>query len=430
MGGRPINRVITIPYLPRPLQKYLHSTLKRFNVIVSHRRFGKTIFAINHLIKDALTNADTNPRYGYIAPLYRQAKSISWDYLKYYTNVIPGIRYNEAELRCDFPNGARISLYGADNPDSLRGLGFSGTVLDEVAQMKDSLWGEVIRPTLADRLGWSIFIGTPKGLDGFYDLYESAGAREDWYRVIYKASETDIIPEEELLAARQTMSYEQYMREFECSFTVPTKHGFDKEWLRYWDPYNFTNLNRYILVDSANEKKANSDYTAMIVVGIGDDDNYYIIDIVRERLNLTERAQKLLQLHRKYRPLGVAYEKYGKDSDIQHIEYIQVQENYRFTITPVGGSMKKEDRIRTLIPLFENERVYLPHNILAPTGTGMMRDVAKEFVNEYLSFPVGKHDDMLDCLARINDPNFIMKSPTPKLHRHRDRKAKTAYAVI
>jgi len=296
--------------------------------------------------------------------------------------------------------------------------------------MKENLWAEVIRPTLSDHLGWAIFIGTPAGLDNFYTLYDEASNKDDWFRISHRASETNIIDREELVAARQIMASEQYLREYEVSFKVPSKFGFNKDWLRYWDNYNYANFNRYILVDPANEKKSNSDYTAMIVVGMGDDDNYYIIDIVRERMNLTERTSELFRLHRKYKPIGVAYEKYGKDSDIQHIEYVMAQENYRFTITPVGGQQKKEDRIRTLIPLFENERVYIPHNILAQTGTGQMRDVTKEFIEEYLAFPVGQHDDMIDCLARINDPKFIMKPPVPKLKRMRSRRAKVNYNVI
>lgn len=382
------------------------------------------------MIKQACIVNSNTARYAYIAPLYRQAKTVAWDYLKYYTRPIPDVKYNESELRVDLPNGSRISLFGADNPDSLRGIGLHGVVLDEVAQMKEALWAEVIRPTLSDNLGWAIFIGTPAGLDNFYQLYQDAEQKDDWFRVSYKASETNILPPEELLAARQTMSHEQFLREFEVSFKVPSKFGFNGEWLRYWDPYNYQGMNRYILVDPANEKKKHSDYTAMIVVGIGEDDNYYIIDIVRDRLNLTERTQALFKLHRKYRPIATAYEQYGIQSDIQHIEYVMEQENYRFQIQPVGGAMKKEDRIRTLIPLFENARVYLPHNILKSTGTGVMRDIVKEFKDEYLAFPVGQHDDMMDCLARITDPKFHMKPPVKPIKRNRTRRAKVAYNVI
>jgi len=226
------------------------------------------------------------------------------------------------------------------------------------------------------------------------------------------------------------MSHEQYLREYEVSFKIPSKFGFDEKWIRYWDHYNYKGMNKYILVDPANEKKRNSDYTAMFVVGMSDDDNYYVIDLVRERMNLTERTTKLFELHRKYRPVATAYEQYGIQADIQHIQYVQAQQNYRFSITAVGGNTKKEDRIRTLVPLFENERIYLPHGIQVRTGTGMMRDVIKEFIEECLSFPVGTHDDMLDCLARINDPKFHMRPAIKKHKRLRSTHYNTNYKVI
>jgi phage terminase large subunit len=141
---------VTIPYSPRPLQRQLHDNTARFAVYVCHRRFGKTVFAINKLIKAACLNKLQAPRYAYIAPLYRQAKQVAWDYLKFYTAALPQTKVNESELRVDLINGARISLYGADNPDALRGIYLDGVILDEYAQMSPLVWSEVIRPTLTD----------------------------------------------------------------------------------------------------------------------------------------------------------------------------------------------------------------------------------------------------------------------------------------
>lgn len=210
--------VITLPYTPRPLQEHIHDSLKRFNVIVCHRRFGKTVLAINQLIKSALECQLPNPRLAYIAPLFAQAKTVAWDYLKHYTQPIPGVEKNEAELRVDLPNGARISLYGADNPDRLRGLYFDGVVLDEYADMSPRVWSEVIRPALADRQGWALFIGTPKGRNQFYQIYDQALNDPDWFAKLYRASETGVVAQPELDAARKAMSAEQYEQEFECSF--------------------------------------------------------------------------------------------------------------------------------------------------------------------------------------------------------------------
>ncbi len=211
---------VVIPYTPRPIQKVLHDSLKRFNVIVCHRRAGKTVFSINELVRKAMMNTKRRPQYAYIAPTMKQAKVIAWDYLKFYTSGIPHVKYNESELRCDLPNGSKILVLGAENPDSLRGLYLDGVILDEVAQMPPSVWGQVLRPALADRRGWAIFIGTPKGQNYFYDLYQRAQKDDGWFSATLKASETQILPQEELTALRAELSKEEYEQELECSFTA------------------------------------------------------------------------------------------------------------------------------------------------------------------------------------------------------------------
>jgi phage terminase large subunit len=212
--------IIEIPYSPRPLQAEFHDRQERFALLVCHRRFGKTVMAINDLVRKALRCPLPEARVAYMAPLYRQAKAVAWDYVQKYTRPIPGMKYNQAELRADFPNGARLSLYGADNPDSLRGIYLDGCVLDEYAQMSERLWGEVIRPALADRKGSATFIGTPQGYDAFFDLYEQVKNDPEWYVRIHRASDTHYVGADELSAARKQMSAEQYEQEFECSWSA------------------------------------------------------------------------------------------------------------------------------------------------------------------------------------------------------------------
>ena len=211
---------IEIPYSPRKLQADLHKRLsdKRWGVVVCHRRFGKTVMAINHLLRDAILCDRPNPRFAYIAPTYRQAKAVAWDYLKQFAEKIPMVRFHETELRCDLPNGARIQLLGAENPASLRGLYLDGVCLDEMADMPESLFPEVIRPALSDRKGYAVFIGTPRGHNAFYELYEAATGQDDWVTAVYKASETGILDDEELTAAEAMMSADQYAQEYECSW--------------------------------------------------------------------------------------------------------------------------------------------------------------------------------------------------------------------
>ena len=218
---------VVIPYAPRPLQKEIHQALERFRwgVAVCHRRFGKTVCAVNHLQRAAVTCKKPRPRFGYIAPTYAQGKAIAWDYMKHYAAPIPGVRMHESELRIDYPmNESQVRIYGADNPDSLRGLYFDGVVLDEYGLMRPHLFREVVRPALADRQGWALFLGTPNGKNQFYDIIHGnqdfVGAKHDpnWFFAEYKASETHIIPETELAMARSQMTPDQYEQEFECSF--------------------------------------------------------------------------------------------------------------------------------------------------------------------------------------------------------------------
>jgi len=178
------------------------------------------VMVLNDLVRDILTCDKPNPRGAYLAPLYRQAKAVAWDYLQEFTRVIPGMVYNQAELRADFPNGGRISLYGADNPDSLRGIYLDAVALDEYAQMSERVWEEIIRPALSDRKGRATFIGTPMGHNAFYKLYEQYRANPDWFVKIHKASETAYVDEGELADARKQMSEERYAQEYECSWTA------------------------------------------------------------------------------------------------------------------------------------------------------------------------------------------------------------------
>lgn len=193
---------------------------------MAHRRAGKTVAAINELIKAALTCDRPEPRFAYLAPYYAQAKDVAWGYLKRYTAPIPGVTTNESELRVDLPNGGRVRLYGADNYDRLRGIYLDGVVLDEYADMDPRAWSEVIRPALADRQGWAVFIGTPKGRNAFWEVYERARTAEDWFDLRLRASETGIVPEPELEALRAEMSEDEYAREMETSFEAAVEGAY------------------------------------------------------------------------------------------------------------------------------------------------------------------------------------------------------------
>lgn len=225
---------ISTGYVPRSLQAPLHGRLKRFNVIVCHRRWGKTVFSVNEMIDQAFRNERQDPQYAYIAPTYGQAERIVWDMVKRYTKDIPGVVYNESKLTCTIPrphkgDRIKIMLLGAENPDSIRGIYLDGCILDEYAVMNPVVWGEVVRPALADRTGWAIFIGTPAGQNNFYEQFRTAqrlGKEGGWYWVVHKASTSGVLPIEEIEALRAEMSEDQFEQEMECSFTAALKGAY------------------------------------------------------------------------------------------------------------------------------------------------------------------------------------------------------------
>lgn len=224
-------QVIDLGYRARKQFVPFHTRKQRWACLVAHRRAGKTVACIMDLVDAALRCEKPNGRFAYVAPFYAQAKDVAWSYLKQYTGAIPGVEVNESELRVDVPTGygsrARIRLYGADNYERMRGLYLDGVILDEYADMDPRAWSEVIRATLADRKGWATFIGTPKGRNGFYDIWAGntetgwTGAVNDpanWFSMLLRASETGLVDKEELEDARLAMTPEQYNQEFECSF--------------------------------------------------------------------------------------------------------------------------------------------------------------------------------------------------------------------
>lgn len=225
-GVSEVNQVITIPYKPRKWAlDNLHNVNRKRIVLVCHRRAGKTIAVINEWIKEALTLP--NSRWAYIAPTYTQAKDVAWDALKFYTANIPGLKVNETELRVDFPNGARIKLYGSDKPDALRGITLDGAIFDEYSQQPSSIYGEIIRPALMDRQGRAIWIGTPKGKNSFYFLYDKARKDPAYaHAFLLKASKSGVLDQKELDDARNEMTDEQWKQEMECSFDAAIRGSY------------------------------------------------------------------------------------------------------------------------------------------------------------------------------------------------------------
>jgi phage terminase large subunit len=304
---------IRIPYKPRPLQREVHKSLKRFNVLVCHRRFGKSVLAINELILHAVNNP--NHKLAYIAPTYRQGKAIAWDYLKQYTKPLMyfGGDKNETELRIDLWNGSKIQIYGADNNDSLRGLGFHGVIMDEYAIMAPRTWTEIVRPAISDTLGWVIFIGTPMGHNQFWEVYDYAlRGHKDWFGKMYRASETNVIPDDELKEAASIMTEEQYNQEFECSFTAAVSGSYYGKLMTKAD-----NENRIgpVPVDS------NVGVETWWDLGIGDSTAIWFAQRVGEEVHLIDyyenSGESLMHYADVLEDKGYAYSRHIAPHDIQ-----------------------------------------------------------------------------------------------------------------
>lgn len=228
-------KVVSTGYAPRPLQTEIHKRLARFSVLALHRRFGKTVLAVNELIDRAINCPLHKPQMFYMSPYLVQSKRIAWGMLKTYTYNLPNVKQYESELKVVIPlgegNEATIQCLGADHPDSLRGVYIDHIIFDEYGLMPVSIWEEVCRPACADRHGGATFLGTPQGKNQFYDIHKKALDRmalgdEEWYAVTYRADETGIIAEKELQSMRDSMPENKFRQEMLCDWSAGIEGSF------------------------------------------------------------------------------------------------------------------------------------------------------------------------------------------------------------
>lgn len=228
------NRIV-IPYQPRWYQLKVHREIQRFNVLVWHRRAGKTVAAINQLIKWCIECQYPNARCHYVGPTYSQTKRIAWTYLKEFTRCIPGMDYNTSELRAIFPNGDEIHLLGAENYDSHRGIYSDAVVQDEPAIQHPAVFGEVFRPALADRQGKYMAIGTPAGHNSFYKRWNDAAKLPNWYRSMLKVTESGALPIDEINQMRAEMTESEFKQEMLCDFEASVRGAYYADQMKFLD---------------------------------------------------------------------------------------------------------------------------------------------------------------------------------------------------
>jgi predicted phage terminase large subunit-like protein len=314
------------------------------------------------------------------------------------------------------PKEATVEAWGLVDGQPI-GKHFSLLVYDDIVTAASVTSPDMIQKT-TDALSLSYNLGAVGGHRRFIgtryhfgDTYKVLMDRETATPRIYAAThdgsmdgEPVLMPDELLQQKRRDMGIYVYSCQMLQNPIADQSQGFQREWVQYYDTVKHSHCNWYMLVDPANGKRKHNDYTSIWMVGLSRDGNYYCLPVVRDRLNVTEIVKRIIQLHRMYRPIEVRIEQYGLMTTAEHLKNEQEKEGYRFPIYGVGGSTSKVDRMKRLIPDFEQGRILLPIRHLVTDYEGRSQDNVNIFIEqELLAFPVMAHDDMLDCLARIKD---------------------------
>jgi predicted phage terminase large subunit-like protein len=313
------------------------------------------------------------------------------------------------------PKEATIEAWGVveGQPTSKH---FDVLIYDDVVTIENVRSKEMITKTnhawelslnLGAKNAWFRYIGTRYHYDDTYSLIMRRGvAKPRIHPAEDKEGNPVFLTRDELDSKKSKMGLYVYNCQMIQNPVQAENQVFDINWLssQYFTYTHHDNMNVYIVVDNASSKKENADYTVMWVIGLAQDNNYYVLDCIRDRLSLTERADSLFRLHRKWKPLHVGYERYGVQADIEYLQERMNAFNYHFHVVELGGRLSKEDRIKKLVPYFQQKRIYLPDSLFYTTIEGKLVDLISIFIEEeYKRFPFSSHDDMLDSLARIVD---------------------------
>jgi len=378
----------------------------RFKIVAAGRRFGKSRLAAWMLLIEAL-KSDSKDVF-YVAPTYQQAKDILWGLLKELGHeVIKSAHENTSVLT--LVNNRKIYLKGADRPDTLRGVGLAFCVIDEYADIKPNVWEQILRPALADVQGGALFIGTPKGRNHFYELFQFAqtGKDKQWTGFHYTSYDNPLIPESEIEAARNTMSSFAFRQEFLASFEAASRDIFKEEWIKVDDEepddgryFIAVDLAGFINVDkeSANKNKK-LDETAIAVVKVHEQ-GWWVADIKHGRWDIKQTCHEIMKAVVEYQPTAVGIEKGSlKNAALPYLMDLMRKHNHYFRIDDcTHGNQKKTDRIVwALQGRFEHGQVTLNHG-----------EWNNEFIDQLVNFPNSQlHDDLIDALAYIDQIQIV-----------------------
>lgn len=396
-----------------PAQKDIFFSDVRFKVVAAGRRFGKSYLACNLLLFEALKDTHIGLLSGneydlalkevyYIAPTFEQAKKIMWPLLKVLgAGVIDSTHENTAT--CTLINGRRISIKGADRPDSLRGIGLSFVVLDEYAFMKEEVWDKIIRPALSDVEGRALFIGTPEGENHFFDIFmrahkEGAPVWEAWQ---FKSTDNPTLAREEIDQAREQLSEQLFAQEYEASFSSESGQIFKSEWWKKSEDEP-SEGDYYIAIDLAGFENVGSlkkkelkirDESAIAVVKVNRE-GWYVKEIIHGQWDVRETALQIMKAYKDYRPVRLGIEKgMAKNAVMPYLDDEQKRLGVYFTPFELShGNERKFDRIRwALQGRAEKGRITLNK-----------AEWTRRFTKQAADFPSTlAHDDLIDAVSYI-----------------------------
>jgi hypothetical protein len=384
-----------------PWQKQVYSDDTRFKVIVAGRRCGKSRLSAVSLLVEGL-RCPQGSAVMYVAPTQGQARQIIWDLLmELGREVISSSHVNNMDIT--LINGAKIYVRGSDRPDTLRGVSLTYLVLDEVADIKADTWEKVLRAALSDKKGKALFIGTPKGRNWFYDMYNlgESGEDEEWKSWHFTTKDNPLIDPKEIEGAKKTLSSFAFKQEYEASFDNAGTDTFKEEWLKFGEEPNDGNY--YIAIDLAGfenismnaQAKKRLDQTAIAVVKATEDGKWFVRKIEHGRWDIKETCQRIIKNIKAFQPAGVGIERGSlKNAVLPYLSDLMRSNNvYAHIEDLTHGNKKKTERvIWALQGRFEHGKVILNEE-----------EDWDHFRDEFVMFPTtGVHDDLLDALSYID----------------------------
>ena len=384
-----------------PWQKEVFQDKTRFKVIVAGRRCGKSRLSAVALLVEGL-KCPQGSAVCYVAPTQGMARQIIWDLLlDLGRDVIQSSHVNNLDIT--LINGAKIYVRGADRPDTLRGVSLTFVVLDEVADVKSETWEKVLRAALSDKKGNALFIGTPKGRNWFYDMYNLGldQVDPDWKSWHFTTKDNPLIDPKEIEGARKTLSSFAFKQEFEASFDNAGTDLFKEQWIEYGEEpsdgvyYLAIDLAGFTNTNYSESRKKKLDESAIAVVKVTDDGVWFVKKIEHGRWDVKDCAARILKNIKEFEPVGVGMERGTvRNAVLPYLSDLMRSNNTYATIQDLthGGKNKTERIVWALQGRFEHGKVILNED-----------EDWKEFTDQLLMFPTNQvHDDLIDALSYID----------------------------